>query len=142
MSGLILNPRNATQRVQGRRAMFVAQTKRNLLKNGGFFNEEYWTLGIGWKVANGFASMDGSQVAVASISQAVPAMEERDYRLIYNLNISAGLVIANIGALLSGANATSGQFSAILPAGPAHLFAIEGSADFVGNIDDIVLVPA
>jgi hypothetical protein len=112
--------------------------------NGGFGSDTLWTKGDGWTIAAGLASSDGTQAAVSNLTQTTSNLGAGQVYLVtfVVVVVSAGSVTAKLGDTAGTAQTAVGSYTEKLTQSGAGLaFLIEASEDFVGDIDNIVVLP-
>ena len=111
----------------------------NLIINGMFVTDTDWDKGDGWTISGGDASCDGTQVAVTLLSQVIlRLLPAQKYIVKYDvLDYVAGQVGPVLGATLGIARMANGSFEESIVTTGGHLFTMDGSATFVGSVDNI-----
>jgi hypothetical protein len=114
----------------------------DLVTNGAFGSDASWTKGTGWTIAAGVADSDGTQEAVSDLAQTpTELLAGISYLVTFTLTRSAGSVTAVIGGTSGTARATADTFAESIIAGADGTIALRASADFVGTVDDVSVVP-
>ena len=110
-----------------------------LVVNGGFDTDSDWTKGVGWTIANGVASCDGTQTAISNMSQALNISLGDGYIIIYTISgYTSGSIKAYAGFGAVGTTLSSdGQYSQFLIADGNTTLYIQASIDFIGSLDNI-----
>lgn len=110
----------------------------NVVANGRFAADTDWTKGVGWTIASGKASSDGSQAGASDLAQASLVDENSRYlQKITASNISAGGVKQLSGGGL-GANITAdGSHIEIITASSGAASGAQADINFVGSVDNI-----
>lgn len=95
-----------------------------------------WTLGTGWVYQNGVLSCDGSQTANSLCSQTGVLEVGATYRMLINVQCTAGLFRLFVGSLTSVGwfgPGEDGQLNfELTQSGGAHVY-VQGNASFVGS---------
>lgn len=114
---------------------------QNLVGNGEFSADEYWTVGDGWTITGGVASCDGSQTALSSLVQAGVFTPGEQYLITLDAgSITAGGVTVYCGTNVAGGITGNGSYSFVATANDDEIY-LQASADFIGVLDNIVAVP-
>lgn len=111
-----------------------------LVKNGGFDWDVAWTKGAGWTISAGAAHASNPN---STIAQALSMIVGRSYDITFTVsNYVSGTVRPFCG---SGAGGTSrsanGTFTETLTCTTNTTLSINGGATFVGDIDNVSVVP-
>lgn len=128
---------------QIKKIQLINKVEGDMVWNGGFDSDTYWIKGVGWTIANGVASCDGSQITNSAIDIAIglstiPTL----YKVTWDLvTISAGNITPRIRQ--------SGEIGVIrtLPgsyidyitsySGTNGNLGIRGTTAFIGAIDNV-----
>ena len=108
--------------------------------NGGFIADTDWTKGPGWSIAGGVASSDGTQTSPSDLSQSVPVVADRSYRLEFTIvGPTTGSITPILGGAAGPARSAGGRHSIVLVAGAggAPELVLQASADFKGDVDAV-----
>jgi len=114
----------------------VQEVGENLVTNGTFDTDSFWTKGTGWTISGGTASKTagtGSSITSTSLSGTVG----KTYTLTFDLTLSAGVLNATLGAAVTPVYNSSGSYTAVLTSTTTGSFNFYGSSDFVGSIDNV-----
>jgi hypothetical protein len=113
----------------------------NLVTNGTFDTDSDWTKGTGWSIGSGVASCDGSQTTATSIYQADPLTENKWYLIRFYISAyTSGTVRFVSGQVVGDSQFDTGWKEAYaLWTGSGTNFALQGSANFVGSIDNVIV---
>lgn len=109
------------------------------ITNGSFDTDDDWNKQTGWTISDGKARCDGTQSGNSRIFQITNIIDNRLYRVTYDLEVTAGTLFMNIGGNSSGiVRATSGSYSETIVCGTDddNVLAV-GNLDFIGTIDNI-----
>jgi len=108
-----------------------------LLANSDLSDSANWTQGVGWSIANGSASCDGSQVAVSDLKQTVGTAGE-DYIIEFEIiDYTAGNVSALAGDATGASRSAVGIYKEKVTATSDGDLGIQADADFIGEISYI-----
>jgi len=116
----------------------VQEVGENLVTNGTFDTDSFWTKGTGWTISGGTASKTagtGSSITSTSLSGTVG----KTYTLTFDLTLSAGVLNATLGAAVTPVYNSSGSYTAVLTSTTTGSFNFYGSSDFVGSIDNVIV---
>lgn len=110
-----------------------------LVVNGEFDADSYWTKGTGWSIDNGTANCNGEQIAVTSLYQNAGLVLGKTYALTYTLlNYSAGSVSLDVGGSVGIDRIADGTYVETLTVVTTNVNAVfNASADFIGSIDNV-----
>ena len=112
----------------------------NLLANGTFDTDSDWIKGTGWSIANGIASIDGSQSTWSMLRQEniLPPAGAKVEVTITVSNYSSGYLYIKAGADDPGLEITAnGTYTAIRTIVGANQFRIQADPNFVGSVDNV-----
>lgn len=113
----------------------------NFVTNGTFDADSDWTKGLGWSIAAGVASCDGTQIGNSDLSQGIPIIEGNTYEVTYTVS---GYVSGNVTAVVGDTEGTDrsgdGTYTETIVAGPGTDIDIRGDLTFVGNIDNVEVI--
>jgi len=125
---------------------YVLGTELTALQtNGTFASDTAWTKGIGWTIAAGVASSDGTQSANSDLSQTpTKIVENQWYYVTFTVTAyTAGNVRVVIGNGTAGTNRNSAAtFAEYIQAGSGTDLVVRADLDFVGSIDNLTVIPA
>lgn len=107
--------------------------------NGGFDADTDWTKGIGWSIAGGVASCDGSQTLTSYLSQASTIAFGKYYVIRYTVTRSAGEWFTVLNGKASTGRTDSGTFTEVITITTTGdgSFNIAGDGNFVGTVDNV-----
>jgi hypothetical protein len=113
-----------------------------LVTNGTFDSDTAWTKGVGWTIAAGLASSDGTQSGTSGLEQTLTSVIGATYLATFEVTaIVAGTVAISGSGFTSPGSAvasTAGTFQRYLVATTTSMvFAANANADFVGSIDNV-----
>jgi hypothetical protein len=121
---------------------FIVEEVEQLVVNADFAagDDGNWTKGTGWSIGSGVASCDGTQTANSDLSQSNTLTIGNTYKVTFTIsNYSAGAVRCFAGnGTFRSANGTYTEY--LVAAGTG--IAIRANSDFVGDIDDVIVIPA
>ena len=116
------------------------------VKNGTFYNSNWWSLGTGVSITGGALVMDSSTVGIPAAQGITTATADQKYLVEYEItavtNASAGVSI-RFGNALTDPQTTTGSYSQVITAANTDRLEVikRGSAQFGGTIDNISIVP-
>lgn len=112
----------------------------DLVTNGAMAADSDWTKGVGWTIAAGTATSDGSQAADADLTQTFALTPGEIYQVTFTVSgYAAGNVCAVVGDTEGTDRGGDGTFVEYITAGAGADFDIRADADFVGSIDNVVV---
>lgn len=128
----------ASRRGTRRTLLSPPQLGPNLVINGGFDTDTVWAKGVGWSIAGGVASSDGSQVADSDLSQNIAYTFGIIYQVKFTLsNYVAGTVRAVSGGTLGAFRSANGIYTENIQADVGIKIHIRANLDFIGDIDNV-----
>jgi uncharacterized protein (TIGR02145 family) len=99
-----------------------------------------WNVGVGWTVAGGLASSDGSQVASSILYRVVSSLVVgKVYRITYTIsNYSAGSIYLLVGDSASTpSRSANGTYTEYVKCTGNLIIGIQANADFVGSVGSV-----
>jgi hypothetical protein len=125
----------------------LQEVGENLVTNGTFDTDSFWTKGTGWTISGGTASCDGSQTGNTSFKQSVNdsgnIVQGKEYTLTFTLSgHSGGGVNPHLRGDGYGTNITgNGTYTINLVSGGSTVDSLNfyAEANFVGSIDNVIL---
>ena len=114
----------------------------DVVTNGAFDSDTGWTKGTGWTIGSNVASSDGSQSADSDLEQAQTLTDGVKFAVTFTIsNYSAGNATPVVGGVEGTDRAANGTFTEEITSSTADTLAIRADLDFIGDIDDVILLP-
>ena len=123
--------------------MIVGGDFTNLVINGDFATDSYWTKGTGWTIGSGVASCDGSQSDWSILRQdnILPSVGSKVTVTLTVSGYSAGTLYIKAGDGDAGfAITANGTYTTTRTVTGANQFRIQGDTNFVGSVDHVSVV--
>jgi len=119
----------------------TARYGSEMVTNGDFASSSDWT-GSDWVIANGVASIDGSQTGSRKLSQNIGSSAGVRYRITYEISgYTAGLVRFVFGSSDGGTyRSGNGTYTEEFVTTSSGNFHIQANASFNGSIDNVSVV--
>lgn len=116
----------------------AGQRDFEVISNGTFATDTLWERGVGWTIAAGVATSDGTQVAASDIDQApIELVTGHSYTVTFDVTArTAGSVRPIVGGTLGTARTAVGTYTETIVAGATGVIGFQASEDFVGSIDN------
>jgi hypothetical protein len=112
----------------------------DLVTNGAMAADSDWTKGVGWTIAAGVASSDGSQAADADLTQTMAVAPSSIYQVTFTVSgYAAGNVCAVVGDTEGTDRGANGTFVEYITCGAGGDVDLRADIDFVGNIDNVIV---
>lgn len=120
-------------------SLIKANASQNFISDYSFDYGDDWLLDTGVTISGSAVSWDGTQVSVANVAQvnAVPVGKNLFVRFYMSAN-SAGDIQVVMGGSLGGFVSGVGWHSIALTQTGVETFYLQGSADFIGTIDEVI----
>jgi len=106
----------------------------NKVTNGTFDGDTGWTKGTGWAIT----TLATKTAGVASdLEQDILAVAGEEYRLIYTIARTAGIVTPQIGGVDGTARSAAGTYEDIIRATGTGNLKFQADASFAGTVDNV-----
>jgi hypothetical protein len=116
----------------------------DVVTNGTFAADTNWNKGTCWTIAGGVADCDGTQVdSSQTLNQTGALTLAVTYRTRYTVkNCTAGSVAISLGGAAGVSRTTNGVYEEVITCNSNTTIFFIPDADFVGEIDDVIIEPA
>jgi Concanavalin A-like lectin/glucanases superfamily len=114
-----------------------------LVSNGGFNYDAYWTKGANWAISGGVATHTPGSTATLS-QTSFPIRNTRNYDITFTVSgRTAGTITPKVGATSTGTTRSSnGTFTETIAAAGTATLSFTPDTNFDGSINDVSVVPS
>jgi hypothetical protein len=116
----------------------ISLGRAELVTNGGFDSDTWWSKNAAWTISGGTANCDGTQASTTNLYRSGLLTVGRRYRLCFDItSISAGSLRISDGSVYLVTGLTIPKTYEYYWTPTADNFYITGDSDFIGSVDNV-----